>query len=304
MAVVTSDFLAGIFTNFRVVWEDSFLAASSAATIDRFATTVPSNTDTESYSWLGTVPKMQEWLDERQVSGLAAYNYSIKNKPFEATIEVDRDTFEDDRYNQIRPRVQQLGEEAARYPLELAMATLVAGGATAGYDSVNFFSASHTEESSGAQVNTAAGTGVTLAAIRADLIAARTRMRKLVDGRARVMNLAPDLVIIPPELQDVFEQLINTNLIANNSVAMSNNLLNAVDIQVNSFLTDANDWFLMSTRSPIKPLIYQLRKAPEFVAIDDPKAETVFRRKKFLYGVDARFNFGYGLWQMAQRITN
>lgn len=304
MAVVTPDLLAALFTNFRTLWEDAFLAASTVNPYTRYATEVPSTTDTESYNWLGTVPKMSEWIDERKLSGLAFYNYSIKNKHYEASIEVDRDTIEDDKVNLIRPRIQQLAQEAARFPSELAIQTLVAGGSNAGYDGVNFFSTTHNEESTGNQINTNTGTGVTLAAIRADFITARTRMRRLMDGRGRVMNLAPDLVIIPPDLQDVFEQLINTNLLALNSVAQSNNLLGAADIVVESMLTDVNDWFLMNTKMPVKPLIFQNRKAAEFVGVDNPSDSEVFNTRMFKYGVDARYNVGYGLWQMVQRVTN
>lgn len=305
MAVVTSDFLAGMFTNFRVIWENAFLAAALATNYEKYATVVPSDTDTETYSWLGTVPKMQEWIDKRHLQGLSAFNYSLRNKHFEVTIEVDRDTFEDDKYGQIRPRIAQLGMEAARYPAELAVNTLVAGGATPGYDAVNFFSATHTEDASGTQANTLTGTGTTLAAIRADLVAARTAMRLFKDGAGRVMGLVGDTVLVPPALEDVFRQLIDTTIIALASGTQQSNVLQGVvTVLVDPLLTDANDWFLLATSQEVKPLIFQTRKPPEFVALDNPRDDYVFHNRKFLYGVDARFNAGYGLWQMAIRTTN
>lgn len=302
--IVNGDTISALFTNFRTLWEDAFLAASSVNPYDRYTTEVPSTTSSESYNWLGTVPKMSEWIDARKLSGLSAYTYSITNKHYEVSIEVDRDTIEDDKFNLIRPRIAQLAQEAARFPTELAITTLVAGGSNACYDGANFFSTTHSEEATGNQINTNTGTGTTLAQIRADFITARTRMRKLVDGRGRVMNLKPDLVIIPPDLQDVFEQLINTNLIANNSVAMSNNLAGAADILVESLLSDVNDWFMMCTTQPVKALMFQNRKAPEFVGVDNPSDSEVFNMRQFKYGVDARFNVGYGYWQMCQRVTN
>jgi len=57
-------------------------------------------------------------------------------------------------------------------------------------------------------------------------------------------------------------------------------------------------WFLMDLRRPIKPIILQMRKRPEFVALDNPTDENVFMRKKFMYGVDDRKNVGFGLWQL------
>jgi phage major head subunit gpT-like protein len=60
-----------------------------------------------------------------------------------------------------------------------------------------------------------------------------------------------------------------------------------------------NPWFLVDLSHPIKPIILQQRKKPEFVALDSPDNPETFMRKKFLYGVDDRKNVGYGLWQLA-----
>jgi phage major head subunit gpT-like protein len=57
-------------------------------------------------------------------------------------------------------------------------------------------------------------------------------------------------------------------------------------------------WYLMDLSRPIKPMILQMRKRPEFVAMDRPDDENVFMRKKFRYGVDDRKNVGFGLWQL------
>lgn len=305
MAVVTSDFLAGLFTNFRVIWEDAFLAASSMNTYDRYCTTVPSDTDTESYNWLSTVPKMKEWLDERQFEGLTQYNYSIKNKSFEVSIEVNREALEDDKYGMIRPRIAQLGQEAARYPAELAITTLAAGDAAACYDGANYFATTHSEESSGTQSNLLTGSGTTLSAFRTDFLAMRTAMRRFKDGKGRTMNLRPDLVIIPPELQDITEQLFNTNIIALSSGSQQSNILQGTaDVMVDPYLTDVNDWYGLCTTQVLKPLIFQQRKAPEFVSLDNPTDVNAFLRKKFFYGVDSRFNVGYGIWQLAVKTTN
>ena len=58
-------------------------------------------------------------------------------------------------------------------------------------------------------------------------------------------------------------------------------------------------WFLMDLSRPLKPIILQIRKRPEFVSMDRPDDENVFMRKKFRYGVDDRKNVGFGLWQLA-----
>ncbi|PZQ45166.1 MAG: hypothetical protein DI551_08235 [Micavibrio aeruginosavorus] len=59
-----------------------------------------------------------------------------------------------------------------------------------------------------------------------------------------------------------------------------------------------NPWFLMDCRGPIKPLIFQKRRAYKFVSLQDETNEEVFKRNQFIYGVDARVASGFGLWQL------
>ena len=58
-------------------------------------------------------------------------------------------------------------------------------------------------------------------------------------------------------------------------------------------------WFLLCTNRTVKPIIYQERKAPEFVTQDQPDLHGVFNNRMFTYGVDLRCNVGYGFPQMA-----
>jgi phage major head subunit gpT-like protein len=58
-------------------------------------------------------------------------------------------------------------------------------------------------------------------------------------------------------------------------------------------------WYLLETRRPLKPLIFQKRRDYDLKAMTSMEDEGVFMRDEFRYGVDARCNAGYGLWQMA-----
>lgn len=60
-----------------------------------------------------------------------------------------------------------------------------------------------------------------------------------------------------------------------------------------------NPWFLLDTTRSLKPLIFQDREKPEFVSKDNPDDERVFDRDEFTFGVRARYNVGFGFWQMA-----
>lgn len=59
-------------------------------------------------------------------------------------------------------------------------------------------------------------------------------------------------------------------------------------------------WYLLDTRRPLKPLIFQKRKDYKLSAKTDAgTSDHVFMADEYLYGVDARVNAGYGFWQQA-----
>lgn len=58
-------------------------------------------------------------------------------------------------------------------------------------------------------------------------------------------------------------------------------------------------WFLLDVTRVMRPIILQKRKNYQFVAKTDVKDDNVFDRNLFVWGVDARLNVGYGLWQLA-----
>lgn len=58
-------------------------------------------------------------------------------------------------------------------------------------------------------------------------------------------------------------------------------------------------WYLLDLSRAIKPFIFQERKKPVFVSKTQVTDDNVFWQDQFVYGVDARRNAGYGLWQLA-----
>lgn len=58
-------------------------------------------------------------------------------------------------------------------------------------------------------------------------------------------------------------------------------------------------WFLLDDSRMFRPIIWQVRQAFDFTRMDAPTDEVVFNRKEYRYGVDGRFNAGFGLWQLS-----
>lgn len=76
----------------------------------------------------------------------------------------------------------------------------------------------------------------------------------------------------------------------------------AAGTAANADMTDADGapgWVLVDTSKVIKPFIFQQRKDYTFVRKDQDGDDNVFLRNEYIYGVEARANAGYGLWQLA-----
>lgn len=104
---------------------------------------IGSNTDTNTYGFLGDFPKMKEWASKRQIKNMQAQGTSIKNKTFEATVQIPRTNVEDDQVGLFRPMVQQAGQSAAELPDDEVFALLKKGESTLCYDGQYFFDTDH-----------------------------------------------------------------------------------------------------------------------------------------------------------------
>ena len=300
MGIVNAETLVALQSTFRALFLQTYGEVTPKWPLA--AMEAPSENAAENYQWLGDVPGMKEWVDVKALEQLRGFNFSITNKDWEATLQVDRNHIDDDQLGIYKPRIMELAAEAKRHPDELISNLIKNGAASLCYDGQFFFDTDHVEGDSGSQSNKLTGTGTTVAQLTADFRAARAAMWKFKNDRGKpwLRGEPKFLVICPPDLQGAFEELFTAAMISNTT----NVLKGAADVWVNPYLTDANDWVLAHVGAPIKPFILQMRKRPEFVALDQPTAEGVFLRKKFLYGVEGRYNAGYGLWQYAILTTN
>lgn len=129
----------------------------------RVATIVPASTKEQKYGWLGKVPNVREWIGPRMVQNLAQHDYSIKEKPYELTIGVDRDDIETDNLGIYAPMFEEMGASTGSHWDMLVFAQLKAGFTANCYDGQFFFDTDHPvileDGSQGTVANTDGGAG-------------------------------------------------------------------------------------------------------------------------------------------------
>lgn len=57
-------------------------------------------------------------------------------------------------------------------------------------------------------------------------------------------------------------------------------------------------WYLLDTSREIRPIIWQEREGYQFESMTQASDHNVFMNNEYIYGVRARVNAGFGLWQM------
>jgi len=233
---------------------------------------------------------MREWIGDREIQNLTASDYTVKNKSFELTVGLPKEAVEDDKIGLYNPSVQMLGQSAALHPDELVFGLLKKGTTEKCYDGQAFFSDSHKIGK-----KTVSNKGKKKLGAES-YAAARSSMMSITNSKGRPLRLIPDLLVVPPSLESTARKIIKADEIE----GTTNTMKDTAEILVLPDLADQEtQWYLLCTRRPVKPLIYQQRKPAKFVAKTNETDDNVFFSKQFLYGVDSRGNAGFGFWQMA-----
>jgi phage major head subunit gpT-like protein len=294
---------------------------------EEFCITRPSKGRQSLYGWVDRVPKLRQWIGPREIQNLVAQEYTVANILFELTVGISRSNLEDDIFNFYGGTPSQVGKQSKTWPDDVITPLLQAGTTTNSFDGVPFFSANHpidtTSQVSGTQSNrfdsSTSGIAPLNATNAASIIAS---MASLLGRDGKPLGFRATHVMVPPQLQFAAHQIFDSQIITQAvtsagvignptssvvGVAATGNVLNGTcKIIVNEFLAnDANTYYFFDLRDKeMQPMLWQLRKAPEFVWLNRPDDPNVFNLDQYLYGVRARGNAGYGLWFTAARGSN
>lgn len=310
MGLTKSDIPAGLTSGVRTLFFQSLLAGSNIW--EPLAMTIPSTKSSETYNWLDGMPQVQEFLATRQATGLRESSFTLENKTWEATLEVDRSVLEDEQYGQVAVQAQLLGQQAAAHKEQLLMGLITAGETGKAYDGVAFFGAHKQADGS-----TAAGTNVGNDAFSATALQnAKEAMARFTDSKGNLLRVIPDTIVIPPELEGEVLEVIGSDVVvvrvgdgtassgATAATSYTNIQRGRWKVVVSPFLTSTTAWSIYDTSKPVKPFIYQERVPAKLEELSststaDNVPDALFMRNKLYYGLYARYAMGYGLWQLA-----
>ncbi|MBW2688312.1 MAG: Mu-like prophage major head subunit gpT family protein [Deltaproteobacteria bacterium] len=292
--------LSAFFQGLHVDW--SLGAKSVVPEWSDYAMLRKSTTTKEIYRWFQRFPIMRLWIGEKMIKALAAYKYELENKPYEATIEVDRDDIEDDIYGDYADASKAAGISAMEWPDILVADVIKAAFTALCFDGQFFFDTDHPQiDSTGTTVTysnkiTAVLSATTAASASASIGAAITKMETFADTEGQPLNLAAGTLVVGSALRETAFKLANQDELDDQSKNPNKGMFK---VKVNKRLGWTTQWMLMADHSYFKPFVFQERKKAHFVQMIGTETEEVFKRAKYLYGNEGRGAAGYTFPQLA-----
>lgn len=269
-------------------------------------------TKSTSLDWLGEVPDMAEKTrDDAHFGGMGRYSYTITHKVYQANLAVRLTDLETDMQGQIRPRIDGLARRAAGHPGRLIFDQLE-GNPTI-YDGTAWFANTRTFGASANIDNLAAGSGTTPADIEADLAAVRNTMMRFEDDKGEPMELAPNVLIIPPGLSLAFGKVLGPTRTAGGdtlqlgvSAPGQGNVWRAGGYTVYELarLTDADNWYALHTGEELNPFVFSWVTMPAILNTPSMNDASVVASDVLHYAVRGYYNVGVSLAHYAVSVVN
>ncbi|WP_428042787.1 Mu-like prophage major head subunit gpT family protein [Candidatus Avelusimicrobium fimicolum] len=241
-----------------------------------------------------------------------AYKIVVPHEPFAKRIEIPEAEFQRSQtvadLSLYQTQVKALATLAKDHPVEMAFDMIEAGASsTYGqcFDGENLFSTSHSYGEAASQSNLLTGTGVTEAAIAADLRSATTALEgffyKSGNRYKRFNKAVKPLVICDISKKAIFEDLLRKETIS----GTTNTLRGSFEL-IAEKLNSANSWYIIDQDNGgvevNAPIINPIEQAAELT--NNIGQESQVMDKVLKYQVDYRGGFGYGAWWKIVKVAN
>jgi phage major head subunit gpT-like protein len=287
--------IAAVFANIKTTFNK--VLGESKPMWPKVATRVPSTGSQNDYTWIKDGwPSLRKWIGDKVVKYLEAAKYTIANQDYESTIGVKRNDLEDDNTGIYSAIVRGEAQAAAMWPDEMITDLFNGVFNTECFDGQYMVDTDHpVGDGTASNKGTAALSCATLAAAQASLGAAITAMTSLQNDMGRSLNVEPTMLVVPPALRETANVLMTNDRLEDGK---PNPYKGMFEVVVWKGLTTATNWFLIDDTKPLKPFIYQERKAPKPVEQTNPDSDDVFNLAVYKFGVEARGAAGYAFWQL------
>ena len=109
----------------------------------KVAKLVKSNGKSNTYEWLSQFPTFREWIGSRLHKKFKETAYTVVNRKFEATVDVERTDIEDDNVGHYGTLAEGAGQSSTDLKNDMVFQAIAAGFSSTCYDGQYFFDTDH-----------------------------------------------------------------------------------------------------------------------------------------------------------------
>lgn len=275
----------------------------------------------EEYAWLGQTPAMREWVGGRNAKGMSEKSMQIRNKHYEATIDILVRHLRRDHSGQALTRIREMARRSNSHWASLLSTLILNGASTTCYDGQYFFDTDHSEGDSGTQSNDltidisglpVATAGTTTAPSPAEMqlciAQAIAAIVGFVDDQGEPMNEdATDFLVMGPVslMQSMYTAVSTIGQVAETQTAMEGLRKGGFNISAIAnprLSTWTLNFAVFRTDSELKSFIRQEEMGVD-LKVKGEGSEYEFDNDAHQYGIDSWRNVGYGMWQNSCLVT-
>lgn len=316
MAVVSTDFLTALLTNFQTRFGQTWNEPMSTDRLLAHANRIQSTTLKETVPFVGAVSGGPQDVTQGQVAfqNMQQFTLTITNREWSDAFAIKRAEFEDDRYKLYGDKPAEMAAGHKAHIGELIGDLPEAGVTGLAYDGLTFFHATRTIGDSGTINNIVSGgfSGTpTVAEFLAALRAGQARAMAFKNNKGRKMGIRMNTIEVPDLLYDVAWEAFQTNASINTgaerNAAPPEGVFKAGQYTVvwNHRLTDVNN-FHMYHVDPARgrfPYVWTDRTSPALQGTTSVDSEVWTELREAHYTTYGRYEAGFGEPRFALQIT-
>lgn len=300
MARGTLDYKKLIAPGVRAEFHNAYSRRSQESILEQIASVHPTTEEVSDFGWIGNVPRSREFLGPRRRHTIRAYEYTVKDKVWENTLEVPRTLVDNEQFPAIRARVRDMAREAVNAKVREATFVYAQGNTRTTYDGLALLLATGDSKRQN-QVN------LTSSALSASsLQTAIQTMMSFTDEHSEPFGVMPTHLMVGPKLQWTARELLESQTIViagtTDTVRGSRNVLEGqLRLIINPYLVGAYDdyWFVIDRSREVGPVLVKTRSdIPTELTIKDDEevSDLVFEEDVFVFGSRDVFNAVPGAW--------
>jgi phage major head subunit gpT-like protein len=276
-----------LYPGFRKIFNEEY--AQLPTIHDKIFHVMDSSKQQELDSSVSSLGQLVQTTDDQAVSyesPIQGYDKSYVHLAYKKATKISREMYEDDQYN-IMSKVPKMLASATTRTVETVTSNVFANALSSGTggDGKYLVDTQHPRTDGGTAISNAATDAFNEAGLKAALL----KMRKTVDDKGQHIQITPDTLVIPPDMEFQANVILQSAGRTGTNYNEINPAQGRLKVMTWDYLTNTQAWFVLDSGAHSLNMFWRVR--PEFS--QDESFDTDVAK----YKVRCRLSVGWSDWR-------